>query len=272
MTTAFLPRAARPAAETGREPARPRARHARVTLLVPAKNEESGIRETLASLPVDALRRAGHPTEILVVDGKSTDRTREIAATAGARVLVQVGMGKGNAVRGALRATTADYVVMLDADATYPAERAPDFVRYLDEGFDVVMGSRLRGEIALGALSPMNRVGNVGLSALASVLFGRRCTDVCTGMWGFRRDALARLPLESEGFEIEAEIFAEAVKAGLNILEVPIRYGARRGTTKLNKLGDGARIAARLLRSRVNRPFRPMDGPHAADPGAATAG
>lgn len=236
------------------------ARLASVTLLVPAKNEESGIRETLAALPVAALRALGHPTEILVVDGKSTDRTREIARATGARVLVQVGMGKGNAVRGALHATDSDYVVMLDADATYPAERIPDFVAHLERGFDVVMGSRLRGRAAPGALSKVNRVGNFGLSAIASLLYGRRCTDVCTGMWAFRREAVARLPLESLGFEIEAELFAESVKAGLNLLEVPIRYDARRGVTKLNKLGDGARIGLRLLKSRVNRPFRPLYG------------
>lgn len=222
-----------------------------VTILVPAKNEEGGIRETLASLPVEELRERGHHVEVLVVDGNSTDRTRDIARAAGARILRQTGKGKGTAVRDAMGVIATDYVAMLDADDTYPAERIPDFVRLLDRGFDVVMGSRLRGEMEPDAMNPTNRFGNMGLSLLATVLYGRRCTDVCTGLWAWRRAAVAALPLRSVHFEVEAELYSESMKAGLNVVEVPISYRARVGETKLSKARDGLRIATTLLARRV---------------------
>lgn len=228
-----------------------RASPSRVTILLPARNEEAGLSETLARLPVDDVRALGHDVEVVVVDGHSSDGTREAARRYGARVLVQPGKGKGDAVRMAFRVLDSDYVVMLDADSTYPEDRIPRFVRYLDAGFDVVMGSRLSGTIHEGAMSGTNRFGNWALSTLATALYGRRCTDVCTGLWGFNREAMAALPLRSDGFEIEAEMYAESVKAGLNVVEVPIEYRARAGDTKLNKLGDGYRIARALVECRV---------------------
>ena len=222
-----------------------------VTILLPAKNEETGIETTFASLPLDRLRALGYPTEIVVADGRSHDRTREVALAHGARVVQQLGNGKGRGVRSALDVAKGDYVVMLDADSTYPAKAIPAFVGLLDEGYDVVMGSRFLGHIEEGAMKKVNRLGNHGLSWLATILYGRRCTDVCTGMWAFRRETMRNLGLTSTHFEIEAEMFARAAKAGLRIAEVPITYGRREGVTKLGSIGDGVRIGAALVRYRV---------------------
>lgn len=221
-----------------------------ITILLPAKNEETGIEATFEALPVARLRELGYPVEILVADGRSRDRTREIAHRYGARVLRQLGTGKGRAVRNALDVAKGDYVIMLDADATYPARAIPAFVGLLDQGYDVVMGSRFAGVIEPGAMKPMNRFGNHGLSTLASLLYGRRCTDVCTGMWGLRRDVVRELDLSSTHFEVEAELFALSAKAGLRMVEVPITYGRREGVTKLGSVTDGVKIAAALLRHR----------------------
>ncbi len=221
-----------------------------ITILLPAKNEESGIEATFAALPVQRLQELGYPVEILVADGKSHDRTREVAERHGARVISQLGTGKGRAVRSALDVAKGDYIVMLDADATYPARAIPAFVAMLDEGYDVVMGSRFRGHIEHGAMKPLNRLGNRGLSALASTLYGRRCTDVCTGMWAFRRETMRNLTLSSTHFEIEAEMFARAARAGLRIAELPIRYTRREGVTKLGSVVDGLKIGAALVRYR----------------------
>ncbi|HUR67802.1 MAG TPA: glycosyltransferase family 2 protein [Candidatus Thermoplasmatota archaeon] len=222
-----------------------------VTILLPAKNEESGIEATFAALPVARLRELGYPVEILVADGKSHDRTRDVALQHGARVVSQLGTGKGRAVRSALDVAKGDYVVMLDADATYPARAIPAFVAMLDEGYDVVMGSRFLGRIDDLAMKRLNRIGNRGLSALASTLYGRRCTDVCTGMWAFRRETMRGLGLTSTHFEVEAEMFARAAKARLRITEIPIAYGRREGVTKLGSVVDGFRIGAALLKYRV---------------------
>lgn len=221
-----------------------------VTILLPAKNEESGIETTFAALPIDRLTQLGYPVEILVADGKSHDRTREVATRHGARVISQLGTGKGRGVRSALDMAKGDYIVMLDADATYPARAIPAFVAALDEGHDVVMGSRFLGQIDEAAMKPLNKVGNRGLSALATMLYGRRCTDVCTGMWAFRRETMRGLGLTSTHFEVEAEMFARAAQAKLRILELPIHYGRREGVTKLGSVTDGLRIGAALLRYR----------------------
>lgn len=224
-----------------------------VTILLPAKNEEAGIESTFSDLPVQRLRELGYPVEILVADGRSNDRTREVALAHGARVIQQLGKGKGRGVRSALDVAKGDYVVMLDADATYPARAIPAFVAVLEEGYDIVMGSRFLGRIDEGAMKTVNRFGNHGLSLFASLLYGRRCTDVCTGMWAFRRETVRGLGLTSTHFEVEAELFARSAKAGLRIAELPITYARREGVTKLGSVTDGFRIGMALLRYRFTR-------------------
>lgn len=239
-------------------PAEARPERGVVTLLVPAKNEEHGIGMTLRALPLATLEAQGFGHEVLVLDGASVDRTCDIARAWGAEVLAQPAPGKGSAVRAARARIRGDYVVMLDADATYAADAIPMVVDALARGeADVVMGSRLRGRIAPGAMSLTNRVGNHLLSFLASALYGRRCTDVCTGLWGFRADAFRALPLESAGFELEVELFGRAARAGLRVREVPVDYLPRRGGTKLSRLADGLRIGWCLVRTRFRGQGRP---------------
>ena len=222
-----------------------------VTILIPTKNEEAGIADTLRALPLETLDEAHWDVEVVVVDGHSTDRTREIASGMGARVILQVGKGKGWGFRSAVPHLTSDYVVMLDADATYPAEAIPTFLDELEKGADVVMGSRFKGEIEEGAMKRTNVIGNQILSLMASALYAKRCTDVCTGMWGFRLASLQSLKLNSVHYEIEAELFAQSAKAGLGISEVPIVYRKRAGKSGLNSWKDGAKIAAKLARKRI---------------------
>lgn len=223
----------------------------KVTILLPTKNEEAGIRETLDAMPIDVLAAGGWDVEVLVVDGNSKDRTREIAAAWGARVVNLGHGGKGADFRAGLAAVRGDIVVMLDADNTYPADAVPDFVEMAAEGVDVVMGTRIRGSIEDGAMSGTNLLGNKVLSLIATVLYGKRTTDVCTGMWAFRRDSLTKLRLNSVRYEIEAELFAQSAKAGLKIREIPIRYTKREGKSGLVWWRDGTAIAAKLARKRV---------------------
>jgi dolichol-phosphate mannosyltransferase len=205
----------------------------------------------LAELPLHAAEGAGFAAELLVLDGDSTDRTVPIGAAWGARVLLQSGGGKGRAFRDALSAVHGDYIIMLDSDATYPADDILRFIDALELGADVVLGSRFQGSVLPGAMRPVNRIGNHLLSAAASLLFLRRTTDLCTGMWGFRHEALSRMPLTADHFELEAEFFALAVRLGMRIVEVPIEYRPRIGRTKLGGLGDGGRIAWTLMWERV---------------------
>lgn len=221
-----------------------------LTVLLPALNEEDGIGDVIDSIPTQEIADAGYSTTILVVDGHSTDRTIEIARRKGAKVLFQNGRGKGFAVRMGFESLDSDFLVMMDADKTYPSGEMPVFLELLEQGADIVMGSRLLGDIDTGAMSDLNRAGNRILSFMASRLYGRITTDVCTGMWGFSRRAVESLRLNSSGFEVEVEMFAQAAKAGLVIREVPISYSRRKGQAKLGSLGSGLSIALKLLRKR----------------------
>lgn len=236
-----------------------------VSILLPARNEEDGVAAVLAEIPYRELRRRGWAVDVAVVDGNSSDRTREVAASWGARVIVQEGRGKGMAVRSALPQLEGEYVVMIDADRTYPAWDVPAFLDRLEAGADVVLGTRMRGTLHPGAMSLTHRVGNRGLSLLASLLHGKRVTDVCTGMWGFRRDAVLDLKLTSREFEIEAELFARIVRARLVLEEMPIDYRPRVGATKLGGIRDGFRIGWKLLELRL------APGPRGTRPNANRA-
>ena len=222
-----------------------------VTIVLPARNEEQAIGPTLRALPKDTLRAAGFEVETMVLDGHSDDRTRDIVYKhGGATVVFDRQLGKARALINARELFEGDYVVMLDADGTYPPEAIPRVLAPLawDEA-DVVMGARRPQE---GSMSALHALGNVLLSALASLLYGRRCRDLCTGMWGFRSEALHALPLSSRRFELEAEMFALASRLDLRIEEVPIDYLPRKGSSKLS-MTDALRIVWWLVRSRLGR-------------------
>jgi dolichol-phosphate mannosyltransferase len=141
---------------------------------------------------------------------------------------------------------------MVDADDTYPIEMATEMTRLL-RTHDVVIGSPLKSTMEPGAITKLNVVGNnTLLSLLARALFGVHISDVCTGFWGYRSDAVRRLELEASGFEIEADMFAECVRKGLRIVEIPITYRARKDQAKLSLLRDGLRTAAFSCKKRLS--------------------
>ena len=137
---------------------------------------------------------------------------------------------------------------------TYPIEMATQMICVLKK-YDVVIGSRLKGTIEPGAMTRLNVVGNTLLSLLARALFGVRISDVCTGFWGYRSDAIRRLDLAAPGFEIEANMFAECVRNGLRIAEIPITYRARKDRPKLASMRDGIKIGLFLCKRRLQQVF-----------------
>ena len=227
----------------------------KISVILPALDEEKTIGPVIDSIPVDRLRAAGYAVDITVVDGHSKDMTSVIAKQRGARLLVQHGHGKGDAVKSAFEEFDGDYLFMMDADFTYPCERIPDMLQFLENDvYDVVMGSRLSGSIQPGAMSRLNYLGNLVLTETANVLYPaeRPITDVCTGMWGFDRDTIEHLAaLKATNFEIEAEIYAKCVRGGYRVGEIPIQYLRRQSPAKLNSLKDGTKIFWRLLKERL---------------------
>jgi dolichol-phosphate mannosyltransferase len=126
----------------------------------------------------------------------------------------------------------------------------PSFLSALKD-CDVVMGSRFRGRIEDGAMSLVNGIGNRFLTTAASLLFLHGTSDLCTGMWGFRRDAYKSMDIGAGGFEVESTLFAQAVKRRLSICEIPIPYRKREGESKV-RVSDGVRILCNLIRERFS--------------------
>lgn len=230
---------------------------ARITVLLPTLNEERALPIVGDAIPMEALRDAGHKVRVVVVDGRSTDRTQELALERGYEVLVQTGpKGKGFGMRQAFQYfldVGDDYLVMLDADGTYDPVDIPRVVKKIEQDYDVVIGTRLRGQIDDGAMSRLNYVGNHVLTWLAVVLYRKNLSDLCTGYWGFTRQVVEEMRLNSVSFEIEAEMYTACAHNGFRFGEIPIHYANRIGEPKLGSIHDGARILRKLLVRRVVR-------------------
>lgn len=229
-----------------------------VWVLLPALNEEEGIKNTIRKIPESQINALGFEVKVLVIDGRSSDRTVEISLSEGAEVLVQNGpKGKGTGVREAFqnlieRSTKGDLVCMMDADGTYPPILIPEICEDLGQ-YQVVMGSRLRGRISKGSMSRVNYLGNYILSMFASLVNLKRTTDVCTGLWGFRAEILQQIVPNSNGFTVEAELFTRICRNKLEIKEIPSDYSNRDGESHLIWYLDGPKIFLSLLKMRLQK-------------------
>jgi dolichol-phosphate mannosyltransferase len=224
----------------------------KISIILPTLNEEQTISKVIDDIPRQALEQAGYTVEVLVVDGKSTDRSREIAEQKGVSVIVEPRKGKGIAVTTALRVVDADFIFMLDADYTYPAGYIPDMLKLLTN-HHVVIGSRLKGQREPGAMSRLNLIGNHLLSLLATLLYWRKISDVCTGFWGFRAEVVKSLRLRATAFDLEAEMFSQLTRKGYSIAELPIYYRRRVSRPKLRPLRDGFKIGWALITKKFRR-------------------
>ena len=209
-----------------------------VCILIPTLNEEETIGEVISSF-----KRQGFDN-ILIIDGDSTDSTREIAKRAGARVVIQQGKGKGAAVRQAFELIDSDIIVMIDGDGTYLPSEVQRLIEPIERGeAEHVIGNRFAYG---GAFAVLHRLGNWFLNKIFSIGYGLELQDILSGYRAFTKEAVKKMTLRKEGFEIEAEMTVESVKRGIKLKEVPISYRKRRGKSKLNFFRDGMRITYTL--------------------------
>jgi glycosyltransferase involved in cell wall biosynthesis len=196
------------------------------------------------------IESSGIAGEVVIADNGSTDGSRELAAAAGARVVVQQAPGYGNALMAGIRAARGRYVVMGDADDSYDFTNLQPFVEDLRDGADLVMGNRFRGGIAPGAMPTLHRyVGNPVLSGLGRIFFDSPVHDFHCGLRGFRRDAVLGLSLRSTGMEFASEMVVKATLADLAITEVPTTLSpdGRSRRPHLRSWSDGWRHLRFLL-------------------------
>ena len=194
-----------------------------VTVLVPVMNEEFTI-ATFCQWCQEGFKRAGVIGEILLIDS-SDDLTPEIALANGARVLRVPRNGIGRAYQDALQHIRGQYVVLGDADCTYDFRDLGTFVSKLQEGFDLVMGTRFRGKMERGAMPLHHKYfGSPLTTILADVLLGLRLSDIHCGMRGMTRKSLIDLDLKSDGWEYASEMIVNSVRKNYRITEIAIPF------------------------------------------------
>jgi len=223
----------------------------RIAVLLPCYNEEAAIAAAVAGF------KQALPTAIIYVyDNNSSDRTREIAAEAGAVVRSERQQGKGHVVRRMFADVDADVYVIADGDLTYDSKAAPAMVDLLImEQLDMVVGTRRHEEKE--AFRGGHVIGNRLFTGLLAGLFGRSFTDIFTGYRVFSRRFVKSFPVLSSGFEIETEISVHALELRMPVGEVETAYAARpEGShSKLSTFSDGWRILKTIVTLyRIERP------------------
>ncbi len=213
-----------------------------VCVLIPTLNEAATIAEV-----IEGFHELGFEN-VLVMDGGSRDATREIAREHGARVEVQSGSGKGQAFREALGLIDKPYVVMIDGDGTYLPDDVFDLLQPVADGFDHVIGDRLGNR---EAFTRLNYVGNHIFNTEFHLAHGHDLRDILSGYRAFRLESARRMRLEADGFGIETEMSAEAVRLRQRIAVVDVRYRRRPSGSeeKLHPVFDGARIGWTVYRT-----------------------
>ncbi|MGB8387931.1 glycosyltransferase family 2 protein [Mycobacterium sp.] len=215
-----------------------------VSLVIPARNEARNIAWVLEQV-------TDKVTEIILVDGNSTDVTLVTARRCrpDVRVVPQQGAGKGSALRTGFLAATGDVIVMMDADGSMSPSEIPHYVHFLANGYDFVKGSRFITGGASLDITWIRRLGNRFLLAVFNSLYHGHLTDLCYGFCAFDRHYLEHLHLSATGFEIEAEMTVRAMQAGLRIAEVPsLELPRRNGESNLHAIRDGIRVLRTVLR------------------------
>jgi glycosyltransferase involved in cell wall biosynthesis len=224
----------------------------RVSVVIPTLNEQENLPYVFARLPLGL-------HELIVVDGQSTDRTVAVALQLrpDARIVMQAGRGKGNALAAGFAACTGDIVVMLDADGSTDAAEIPRFVAALCNGADFVKGSRFAQGGASSDITRIRKLGNRVLSAMVNSLYGTSYTDLCYGYNAFWTRCLPYMHVDCDGFEVETLINVRIAKAGLVVHEVP-SYERNRihGASNLSALRDGSRVLRTIASERVSAASR----------------
>ncbi|KKH91875.1 dolichol-P-glucose synthetase [Methanosarcina sp. 1.H.T.1A.1] len=211
-----------------------------LSIVMPSMNEEETIRICIQKAQ-SIFKKYGIEGEIIVADN-SSDKTAEIAASMGAKVIGPI-KGYGNAYLKGLAEAKGDYIAIADADNTYDLLELDKFLDPLLAGdADFIMGSRLKGEIKQGAMPWLHQyIGNPILTGMLNFLFKTKISDAHCGMRAFTKEALEKMDLKTHGMELASEMIIEAAKSGLRIKEVPITYYSRKAPSKLRSFQDGWR-------------------------------
>lgn len=224
-----------------------------IAVLLPCYNEELTIgkvvRDFQTSIPL---------ATIYVYDNNSTDKTAEIALAQGAVVRKEPRQGKGNVIQAMFEDIDADVYIMADGDDTYPAEAAPEMVKKVIDGYDMVIGDRLSSTYFQENKRPFHNFGNKLVRSSINGLFHAQVKDIMTGYRAFSFTFVKTYPVLSRGFEVETEMTIHSLNNNLRLYEMPVQYRDRPegSVSKLNTVGDGIKVISTIFR--LIREFKPL--------------
>jgi glycosyltransferase involved in cell wall biosynthesis len=222
----------------------------KISVVIPAHNEQNGIGPTLENIPVEQLKKAGYSVEMIVVDNLCTDRTAEIALAHGARVIVEPNKGYGNAYRAGIHHATGDIIATSDADFTYPLDYLPTILEVMaKQDLDFVNTNRL-ASLHSDAMLKTHVFGNQVLTMTMRLLYGAPFVDSQSGMWVFKKSIWPYLNVTHAGMPFSQEIKIEAHSKGFKCGEIPIEYRKRIGSAKIS-YSDAYRVASHLVSKRM---------------------
>jgi glycosyltransferase involved in cell wall biosynthesis len=218
-----------------------------VTVVIPARNEADNLHFILPLLPREV-------TEVILVDGSSTDGTVEVARRLrpDVKVVHQVGTGKGNALCSGFEAATGDIIVTMDADGSADPGEIGAFVDALLDGAHFAKGTRFTEGAGSQDITRLRSAGNAVLTRLVNVLFRTHYTDLCYGYNAFWASCVTALNVDCQGFEVETLVNIRASVAGLRICEVPsFEHSRISGVSNLHAISDGLRVLRTIVWERV---------------------
>jgi glycosyltransferase involved in cell wall biosynthesis len=217
-----------------------------VSIVLPCLNEEATVAECVEK-GLQWFATAGVRGEVIVVDNGSTDRSRDEASRAGARVIEEERRGYGAAHLRGFAESRGNIIVMADADATYDLLALDPLIAPVREGYDMAVGNRMKG-MEEGAMDWSHRfIGTPAINLMLSIFAGSRINDSQCGLRAFTREAYEAMDLRSSGMELASEMILKSYRRGLKVTEVPITYAVRKGESKLNTVRDGWRHLRFLL-------------------------
>jgi putative methionine-R-sulfoxide reductase with GAF domain len=244
----------------------------RVSVIIPTLNEAKNLPLVLPRIPLDQV------DEVILVDGRSTDDTVQVARSIlpSIKVVLEPRRGKGAAMTAGYRSATGDIIIVIDADGSNDPREIPRFLRALVEGADFVKGSRFAHHGGTTDMPRYRQWGNGAFVHTVNTLFGCKFTDLCYGYHAFWRYCLDIIDTsEFDGFEIDTALYLRAVRERLRIVEVPSFEGYRFfGVGKLKTIPDGFRVLGTILREYTEHlssdkhedylGFRSQQSPHLA--------
>jgi glycosyltransferase involved in cell wall biosynthesis len=223
-----------------------------VSFVIPTLNEANNLPHLLPRIPDWAY-------EVIIVDGRSTDSTVEVARQLrhDVQVVLERRRGKGAALRAGFRAARGEIIVILDADGSMAPEEAVVFLGALLAGADLVKGSRNMQGAGSDDISFFRHLGNRGLTKIVRLLYGCKFTDLCYGYMAFWARYIDCLGCDCDGFEIDTLINVRALKNKLKIVEVASFESPRiSGNSNLRAIPDGFRVLRTILREWLVAPRR----------------